>query len=161
VTVEPDGVRLTVDPARSDLLLETELPRFAELLPNAVGSNRRQYRLTPASLAAGREGGLTLPALEEWFQQRTGQALPPAAWLLMTGAQNHSPALLRYLVLRVETEEMADGLLQWPETRPLILERLGPRALAVAEEQKAALLEKLGELGIVIADERPLKGSGL
>ena len=36
VTVEPDGVTLTVDLARSDLLLETELPRFAELVDAAV-----------------------------------------------------------------------------------------------------------------------------
>src|SRR5262249_30349893 len=29
VTIEPDGVTLTIDLSRSDLLLETELPRFA------------------------------------------------------------------------------------------------------------------------------------
>src|SRR5262249_36934301 len=32
VQVEADGVTLTLDTARSDLLLETELPTFAELL---------------------------------------------------------------------------------------------------------------------------------
>ena len=83
--VEADGVTLTVDPTRSDLLLETELPRFAE--PAERPSNgRRGYRLTPASLAAARDSGMTLAGLELWFQQRTGQPLTPAARLLLTGA---------------------------------------------------------------------------
>jgi hypothetical protein len=152
VTVEADGVRLTVDPARSDLLLETELPRFTELLPSLTTSGRRQYRLTPGTLAAARAGGMTLSTLEEWFLQRTGQALPPAARLLLTGAESPTPALQHFLVLRVATPELADGLMQWPETRPLFLERLGPTSLAIAEEHKPALLQKLRELDISLAE---------
>jgi hypothetical protein len=152
VTVEPDGVRLTVDPARSDLLLETELPRFAEQVLGSQMSTRRQYRLTPTTLAAASAGGMTLQALEEWFLQRTGQALPPAARLLFTGAESATPVLQHFLVLRVATPEMADGLMQWPETRLLIQERLGPTALAIAEEHKTALLQKLRELDIPLAE---------
>jgi hypothetical protein len=103
-------------------------------------------------LAAARESGQTLSTLEEWFLQRTGKPLPPAARLLLTGSESPAPALQRYLVLRVETPDMADGLMQWPETRPLILERLGPTALAIAEDQKPALLQKLRELDISIAE---------
>jgi hypothetical protein len=152
VTVEPDGVSLTVDPTRSDLLLETELPRFAEVLSGPAGG-RRQFRLTPASLAAGRESGLTPQTLEAWFRQRAGQSLPPAARLLLTGAESAPPQLKGHLVLHVETEEMADGLMQWPQTRPLIRERLGPTALSVSEEQREALLRKLSELGIILSRE--------
>src|SRR5439155_16831006 len=54
VTVEADGLTLTVDPARSDLVLETELPRFAERVERPPGPGTRQYRMTPASLAAAR-----------------------------------------------------------------------------------------------------------
>ena len=44
---------LSVDLARSDLLLETEVHRFAEpATANLPG--RRLYRLTPASLATAR-----------------------------------------------------------------------------------------------------------
>ena len=69
-----DGVTLSVDLARSDLLLETELPRVAELVQSG-SDGRRAYRLTPASLAAARDAGLSLPTLETWFQQRTGQPI--------------------------------------------------------------------------------------
>jgi len=150
VTVEADGVSLTVDPTRSDLLLETEMPRFAELVPGPTSNGRRQYRLTPGSLGAGREGGMTAATLDEWFHQRTGQFLPPAARLLLTGAQAPPPALKQHLVLHLESEEMADGLMQWPPTQALISERLGPTALVVAEDRRGALLQKLSELGIII-----------
>jgi hypothetical protein len=146
-----DGVTLTVDVARSDLLLETELPRFAEP-PRPGADGRRVYRLTPASLAAARAGGLTVPTLEAWFQQRTGQPLPPAARLLLGGAQGPPPRLQQHLVLHLASEETADGLVQWPETRPLIAERLGPTALAVAESNVPKLRERLREAGIEIVE---------
>jgi hypothetical protein len=150
VSVGPDGLTLAVDVSRSDLLLETELPRFAE--PSRNGSDgRRLYHLTPASLAAARASGLTVPTLETWFQQRTGHFLSPAARLLLGGAQGPSPRLQRHLVLHVASEEIADGLMQWPETRALIAERLGPTALAVAEADVTRLRERLREAGIELA----------
>lgn len=152
VSVEADGVTLTVDLARSDLLLETEAPRFAELIARESPNGRRQYRLTPASLAAARDSGWSLALLEQWFGQRTGGALTPAARLLMVGSQLEAPRLQRHLVLHVAAPELADGLLQWPETRPLIEARLGPTALAVAEGNVAALRERLKMTGILIAD---------
>jgi hypothetical protein len=151
VVAGPDGVTLTVDIARSDLLLETELPRFAEP-PRPGGDGRRVYRLTPASLAVARAGGLTVPALESWFMQRTGQPLPPAARLLLGGAQGPPPRLQRHLVMHVTSEEIADGLMQWSETRPLIAERLGPTALAIAETDVPVLRERLREAGIELAE---------
>ncbi len=101
VNVEADGVTLSVDLARSDLMLETEVPRFAELLGASSANGRRQYRLTPASLSAGRSVGMTLTALETWFHQRVGQPLPAAARLLMTAGQGTAPHLRRHLVLHV------------------------------------------------------------
>jgi hypothetical protein len=156
VHVEADGVTLSVDLARSDLLLETEMPRFAELIGGSTANGRRQYRLTPASLSAGRAAGMTLTALEMWFHQRAGQPLPAAARLLMTAGQVEAPRLQRYLVLHVATEELADGLVQWPQTRELIEERLGPTALVVAEENTTALREQLSRAGIALRepDER-------
>jgi hypothetical protein len=150
VTVEADGVTLTVDLARSDLMLETELPRFAELVDRAVPGGKRQYRLTPASLARAREGGWGLSNLETWFSQRVGQPVTPAARLLLTGAQLPPPRLQTHLVLHVEVAELADGIVQWPATRALIEERLGPTALSVAEENLPALRARLAELGITL-----------
>jgi hypothetical protein len=150
VRVETDGVTLTVDPARSDLLLETELPNFAERAGAAGG--QRQYRLTPASLAEARARGWTVTTLEGWFPQRTGEPLPPAARLLLTASQTEPPQLRRHVVLHVASAELADGLMQWPPTRPLIAERLGPTALVVDEEHIAVLRQRLAEAGITVVE---------
>jgi hypothetical protein len=163
VQIEPDGVTLSVDLSRSDLLLETELPRFAELVEGERGrvsapsaaNGRRQYRLTPQSLRAGRAGGLTPTALVLWFYQRAGQPLPPAARLLMTAEQMVTPQLRRHLVLHVGDEELADGLMQWPQTRDLLAERLGPTALVVAEENVELLRSRLQSAGIGLAELEP------
>jgi hypothetical protein len=150
VEVEDDGVTLAVDLSRSDLMLETELPRFAELVERATSAGKRRYRLTPASLARARAEGMTIAALEAWFTQRTGEAVTPAARLLLTGAQLSAPELRRHLVLHVESAEVADGLMQWPGTRGLISERLGPTALSVAAEHLPALTAKLAEIGVEV-----------
>jgi Helicase conserved C-terminal domain len=149
VEVGSDGVTLTIDLARSDLLVETELLRFAAPVEEKT-DGRRQFRMTPESMIAGRAAGLSLRALEEWFPQRTGQPLSPAGRLLMTGGQM-PPALLRtHLVVHVATPELADGLLQWPGTRALIAERLGPTALAVAAEHVDGLRQRLTGLGATL-----------
>ncbi|MFM7150228.1 MAG: helicase-associated domain-containing protein, partial [Gemmataceae bacterium] len=153
VLVEDDGVTLTVDLARSDLLLETELPRFAELLARSSLSGTRQYRLTPESLARARKEGLTLNTLENWFQQRAGEVISPAARLLLTAAQLPPPQIRRHLVLHVDSPEIADGLLQWEGTAPLIEEQLGPTTLAVSDENRKPLLLRLAELGLQVNDD--------
>lgn len=43
--------------------------------------------------------------------------------------------------------------MQWPETRSLIEARLGPTALAVAEEHVAALRERLAQLGVSLQEK--------
>ena len=153
VTVEADGVTLSVDLARSDLMLETELPRFTEAVDRAAANGKRVVRLTPASLARARETGWTIQHLENWFAQRTGQPIPPSARLLLTGAQLAPPRLVRHLVLHLATAEIADGLMQWPGTRGLVGERLGPTAVSIEEENLAALKERLAELGMDVGAE--------
>jgi hypothetical protein len=148
VTLESDGVTLTVDLSRSDLLLETELPRFAEPINGSSGPTQRQYRLTPASLGSARSGGLQLATLETWFQQRCGQPLSAAARMLLIGSQLPPSKFQRLLILQVANTDLADGLLQWPATRGLIAARLGPTALVVSDEQMPQLRERLREAGL-------------
>jgi hypothetical protein len=145
VEVASDGVSLELDVARADLLLETELQRFAEPVPR---DGRRVYRLTPASLAGGRDKGLSVRGLEEWFQQRTGQPLPPAARLLLADPDTPPLTVQRLLVVQVPTPALADGLLQWPETKGLIQARLGPAALQIDERHLDLLHKKIQELGL-------------
>lgn len=148
VALADDGVTLSIDLARADLLLETEVQRFAEVEPSASMNGRRVYRLTPASLKRGREGGVSSRSLEDWFQQRTGMPLPPAARLLLDAAGLPAPVVQRLLVMQAATPLVADGLMQWPATRRLIQTRLGPTALAVAEANLPALTALLSEIDI-------------
>jgi hypothetical protein len=150
VEVEADGVTLSIDLARSDLLLETEVQRFAEPSPRPGSDGRRWYRMTPETLSEGRRNGLTVSALEAWFLQRVGEPLSPAARLLLTGSAVAPLELKRQFVLKVAETATADGLLQWPATRELLGGRLGSTALWVLDEHAAALQERLEELGISV-----------
>ena len=80
--------------------------------------------------------------------QRTGQPLSPAARLLLIGPQVSPLRLERRVVIEVADRAIADGLLQWPETRWLIEARLGPSVLAVSEENLPRMEAKLRELGV-------------
>lgn len=152
VEVESDGVTLMVDLARADLMLETEIQRFAEPVP---ANGRRQYQLTPAALARSRDRGVTLRTLEEWFLQRTGRPVTPAVRLLLAGnlvgawsetTPQQPLTVQRLIVLQVPSPVLADGLMQWPPTRALIQARLGPQALAIEESNLEALRTKVEEL---------------
>jgi hypothetical protein len=148
VDVEEDGVTLNIDLARSDLLLETELQRFAEPFDRGGSPGRKSYRLTPPSLKQARQRGVSVDSLAEWFEQRAGLPLSPAASLLLTTSGETVPAEFhRRLVLHVATPLQGDGLMQWPQTRALIHQRLGPTALAVLETDAEKLSKLLGDLG--------------
>jgi hypothetical protein len=153
VEVADDGVTLTVDVTRSDLLLESELSRFTEAVDRPGGNGRWRYRLTPSSMQAARDGGMNAPSLETWFQQRTGQSAPPAALLLLTADQEARPTLRRHLVLEVASEAAADGLMQWPPSRALITTRLGPTTLSVPEAEIEKLRELLRQIGVDLQPE--------
>jgi hypothetical protein len=144
--VEDDGLTLVVDPLRSDLLLESELTRVAEAADERSG---KVYRMTQPSLRRAEREGLTVAGLDEWFLQRSGQPLPPAARLLLTGSQLGPLTVERRFLLEVRDETTAEGLLQWPLTRPLIEKRLGPTVLLVAAGAEGALTERLRGLGVV------------
>jgi Helicase conserved C-terminal domain len=154
VEVETDGVTLAVDVARSDLLLETQLQRFAQPLDGVSVHGRRRYLLTPDSLTQARQTGLDFQELDEWFFQRTGHGLPAAGRLLL---QRAGPAQLkarRQLVLDTGSEEIADGIMQWPQTRSAVEERLGPTRLALAESEWSRLLGQLRALGLNITEDQ-------
>jgi hypothetical protein len=148
IDLDPDGITLAVDLARSDLLLETEIQRFAHRLDGPGVDGRRRYRLTLDALASLGNNGAGHDELDEWFLHRTGQPLSPAARLLLDGKHAPPVTVQPHLVLKVATPGLADGLLQWPGTRNLIRERLGPTALVVAQEDLDELVERLKVLGV-------------
>jgi hypothetical protein len=152
VEVAEDGVTLSVDLARSDLLLETQMQRFAEPVDGVTVQGHRRYMMTPASLEHARKTGLEASDLNEWFGQRTGLPLTAAGQLLLQGAEGKSVKLRERLVLDVGSERIADGLLQWPQTRSLIEERLGTSTLAISREHWPALRDRMQSLGIQVQE---------
>lgn len=149
IRVSEDGLELHVDAARSDLLLEVELRRFAEPVESAAGGPH--YRFARPLLRQALAQGWTIGDLDRWLMQRAGQPLSPAARLLALPEESASLRLRSCLVLHVPDELTADGLLQWPATRGLIRERLGPTALVVAAEDVPRLQQRLAELGQSLA----------
>jgi hypothetical protein len=152
VSVEPDELTLSVNENRSDLLLDSEVRRFAEPLSVAGPDERPRYRMTPETLQVGRRQGVDARFLDNWFRRRTGDGLPAAARMLLTGDETPPLSVQRLIVIRVPTPEVADGLVAWPETGGLIAERLSPTVLAVAAEALDPLREKLHSIGVQIGE---------
>jgi hypothetical protein len=146
--VEEDGLTLAVNEHRSDLLLDSEVRRFATPLAFPGNDERPRYRMTPPALRAARESGLDARALDAWFRRRTGGHLPSAARLLLTGDETPPLELHQLCVLRVPTADVADGLMTWPETRGLVAERLSPTVLAVPPDALVELRARLAEIGV-------------
>lgn len=146
VTVGDDGVTLTVDAAAADLLLDAEIGRFAVPLPPEPTAPRR-FRLTADLLRRAGES-LPLADIDAWFTDRTGQPLSPAGRLLLLGPQLPPPTSARLTIVRFPTPELTDGAMQWPETRALITERLGPTAVVVELENMDALRAVLQDIGV-------------
>jgi len=146
VTFAPDGVTFLVDVAAADLLLEAELARLAEPVPG--DGPERRYRITPGAARAVRDQGLTLAELEQWSTSRAGSPLAASARLLFAGSAGVTGEVRRRLVLTLPTEAVTDGVCQWPPTADLLEDRLGPCAVAVAEEDADELLQRLATVGV-------------
>lgn len=148
VTVGDDGVTLTVDAGLADLLLDAEIGRIADPLPDDPTAPRR-FRITPDT-ARRAAGATSLDELDQWFVIRTGEKLPAAARLFALAATLPASHVARLTVLRLPNAEAVDGLYQWPTTKPLLADRLGSKAVAVEEENLPQLLEVLRQLGVKV-----------
>lgn len=146
VTFDRDGVTFTVDSAAADLLLETELAQIAE--PIASDGADRRYRITPTTAKMARGQGLLMSDIEQWFLNRTSEPMSASARLLF--ADGGSAEIGRRLVIVLATEDVTNGVCQWPDTAELLEDRLGPCAVVVAEENAEKLLSRLAELGIAV-----------
>jgi hypothetical protein len=154
LTVAEDGVTLLVDAAQADLLLEAEIGKYAEPLANETPTIRR-FRLSPPSLRRAAELGLSLSDIDLWFEERSGLPLSPAGRLFLLGKQLPPPVASRKLVVQFPTSDIADGVMQWPETRALVSERLGPQAVAIDESAFEPLQKLLADLGVALEPPTP------
>lgn len=158
VEVEPDGVTLTLDLARSDLLVDAELTRFADETVPAPGSGtsptRRRFLVSSESLTRAETLGVTQSALSQWFVRRTGSDLPPSVRLLLAARGPKPPPFTtnRPLVLHAPNAELLDGLAQHPDTRHLLGPRLGPTAVVIPDASLAPFRQALDRLGLTLED---------
>jgi hypothetical protein len=158
VEVGDDGVSLTLDMARSDLLVDAEIARFAdEVAPESSSGTsgpKRRFVVSAASLARAEESGLTPQSLAQWYERRTGNESPPALRLLQLSSGPKPPALttVRILVVRTPSADLLDGLLQFTETRDYLGERLGPTSVAVFEASLPLFRSALERLGLSLED---------
>ena len=153
VEVEPDGVTIGLDLGRSDLFVDAEVGRFADELPGGgTPSSRRRYRVSAASLRRAIEDGMSGVGLTRWFAQRAAAELPPAIRLLMFAVEPGAGRLRadRPVVLHAPTADVLDGLMQYPSTRDLIGERLGPASAIVASASVERLKGALAALGVAL-----------
>jgi hypothetical protein len=155
--VQADGVTMALDPARSDLLVEAELARFADLVTapqteaqHSGGAERRHFGVTAASLRRGMARGMTAAQLADWYARRTGGEMPPAVRLLLAARSSRVPPLkaARMLVINLANPDLLDGLIQHPTSGPLLGSRLGPTSVVIADEKLPLLQKALKELGI-------------
>lgn len=159
VDVEPDGVTLSLDLGRSDLLVDAELARFADertspTRPDGASTPRRSFVVSTGSLARAAENGLTPAQMSRWFQQRTGGELPASILLLLhaAGPKVEPFTAARLVVMTVPAPELLDGLLQHPATGLLLGDRLGPTTVVVPDDALADLRRALRDLGLSLGE---------
>lgn len=148
VVVGPDGISMTVDLSRSDLMLEAEMQRFAVRRPARDRDNRQVYEVTPASLSGAMADGLTIEQLQEWFRQRTGEEPSPSVNLMLHAARGTRLSIEPLTVVEVQSPIVADGLLQHPATRDFIQRRIGPTTVVISKSSEPSLRESLAAIGI-------------
>lgn len=149
VTVEPDGLTLHVAEGKADLLLQSEIKRFAE----QPMDDRPTYVISVETLQRGRDAGVDLRWLDDWFQRRTGAALPPTPRMLLGGPTAGPFAIEPRVIVRVPSAEVGDGLERWSAARAFLGERLGPTSFAVPESHVAGLRQLLTESGLLVAGD--------
>ncbi len=159
VEVEPDGVTLSVDLGRTDLLIDAELSRLADPLTNPprpvrVGrAPRRWFVVSRGSLSRAMAEGMTTAQIEQWFQQRTGTGPPAAVRLLLHVVEPSTRTpfrLQRLVVLHAPSPDLLDGLFQHPDTHRLMGERLGPQSVVVSAEAMESLRRVAADLGLTL-----------
>ena len=156
--VEDDGITWRIDSARADLMVERELVRFAEPVPQGRDGTRR-FRITPASVARAERQGVRATYVREWFRQHSGRDLPASVELMLHASSRSRVSLTRLIVLQSAAPEMVNGIMQHPATRDCVLRRVGEDALIVLPEKLDQLRLALEELGVdsscdVITNER-------
>jgi Helicase conserved C-terminal domain len=147
VEAEVDGLTMLVSDGKADLLLAAELRRFSDPIELGI-DERSRHRLSVSSLQRAKDNGIDLRWLEDWFLRRSGFGIPATAKLLFQGKAAGTMAVQPIAVLRVPTQEAADGLERWTAVSGILVERLGPTTFAVREDTVDDLRRLLADAGL-------------
>ncbi|MBN1262199.1 MAG: helicase-associated domain-containing protein, partial [Anaerolineae bacterium] len=141
VHIAPDGL-LAAPPGRR--YERFQLGRIAVQVSSGAAA---QYRLTPRSLSRARAQRIPLERIVDFLDEATEGRLPAALRKAVERAYHGGvqARLGRVWVLRVEDPELLD----YPEIRELLQERLGPRVALVRETDRERLLSLLVQEGIL------------
>ncbi|MBI1746478.1 MAG: helicase-associated domain-containing protein [Acidobacteria bacterium] len=145
LNVAEDG-RVTIDPARADLLVRAQVASWAE--PDASDGNR--WRMTRSSIQKAMARGWTAERIIERLSPRALDAPPKiflAALRAWTGAHT-TVALASDLILQVADKEIAEAIIASEILQPYFRGRLGPNTFLVRNEASEALRRQLEEFGL-------------
>jgi hypothetical protein len=151
IVVHPDASILVAHNA--DRYLRFQVARIAEL-ELVDGRKPYSYRLTPASLAAAGDQGISVDRLLRFLNQASGSDLPKS---LLRAVERWSERgiegrLESVVVLRVSDAEILQTLRSNPKTRDFLGESLGDLAVAIKPRQWRQLRAACAQLGLFIDD---------
>lgn len=150
--IDDDGMTWTIDATFADLLLDVELSRLANVVPTDAGAPRKVVADAGKVQELIRKG-TSIDDLDQWFVARSGQPMPAAVRLFAVGTRTASPRMRTDWIIRLPDESTADGVMQWPATRELIRERLGPTAVVIDDANRGELSAVLKTVGIELVTE--------
>jgi hypothetical protein len=149
LVVQPDATLLV--PHNASRLDRFQAARIAEAAP--VGADRLYpYRLTPSSLAAAQEQGISPERVLEFLARASGRPVPASVRRGVTrwsenGVEGRLQAVV---VLRVGDATILETLRANPKTRDYLGESLGDLAVALRPGDWAAFREATAQLGLLL-----------
>jgi hypothetical protein len=151
IIIHPDASILVAHNA--DRYLRFQVARIAEL-ELVDGRKPYGYRLTPASLAAANEQGITIDRLVRFLTKASGSTLPKSLKRAMErwSERGVEGRLESVVVLRVSSAEILQTLRSNPKTRNFLSESLGDLAVAIKPGQWRQLRAACARLGLFIDD---------
>ena len=150
--VRPDAVVLV--PHNANRYQRFQVARVAEAEPLTPAEPYR-YRLTPGSLSAARESGITPERVLSFLRQASGRPIPAS---VQRGVERWSElglegVLQPAVILRVRDADILDKLQANARTRPFIGERLGDLAAVISHDNWRELQQVAAQLGLLLEIE--------
>jgi hypothetical protein len=147
-----EDATMTIDGSRADLLVQTEVARWAD---PEEGQEGPRWRITRDSVARARRAGLGAEEILATLSARATHALPP---LLMTairawGGARHTAALAPAMLLHVPDRETFYAIATSPALQRHFEGFLGSQTLVVNPGAREVLRRLLAEVGLLVESE--------